>query len=109
MALLMACLLFLIALLLIAILIRTRARGLPAPLLLEEDEDTVAALPPVIVRRAPWIGLDEPRISKYPLIDLRRRINGLTPMLNIPPAPLGPIAFSAPNGAHIGRGPHFYK
>jgi hypothetical protein len=116
MALLMAGLLFLIIILLIAILIRTRRLGPEMPLLVEEEEDTTAALPPIIVRRAPWIGLDEPRISRYPLVDLRRRINGLlpTPILNIQttshdPPPPGPIMFGEPNGATIGRGPRYYK
>ena len=121
-ALLVAGLLFLIALLLIAILIRTRRRGPEMPLLIEEEEDTTAALPPVIVRRAPWEPihwlndpvLGERRISRYPLVDLRRRIDSLvpTPILNIQTtshAPPGPIAFGAPNGAAIGRGPRHYS
>lgn len=113
-ALLVAGLLFLIALLLIAILIRIRRRGPEMPLLIEEEESTTAALPPVIVRRAPWEPmhwLGDKRISRYPLVDLRRRIDGLvpTPILNIPPAPPGPIAFGAPNGAVIGRGPQHYS
>ena len=124
-ALLIAGLLFLVILLLIVLLIRTRNRGLPQPLLIEEEEDTIAALPPVIVRRASWEpqhwlngpirsgmpGMPDRRISRYPLVDLRRRINGLvpTPILNIPPAPPGPILFAAPNGATIGRGPLHYR
>ena len=117
-ALLIAGLLILIILLLIAILIRTRRRGPEMPILLEEEEDTMAALPPVIVRRQSWepqhwfnapIGASRP-ISRYPLVDLRRRIDKLvpTPILNIPPAPPRPIAFAAPNGATIGRGPRYY-
>ena len=119
-ALLIAGLLILIILLLIAILIRTRRRGPEImPLLIDEEEDTTTALPPVIVRRGPWEPLhwlDGPfrsgqRISRYPLVDLRRRINGLqpVPILNIPPPPPGPIAFAAPNGATIGRGPRHYR
>lgn len=121
-ALLIAGLLILLILLLIAILIRTRRRGPEMPLLLEEEEDVTAALPPVIVRRQfePQHWLNGPignyRISRYPLVDLRRRIDSLvpTPILNIQttshaPAPPGPVLFSAPNGATIGRGPRYYK
>ena len=95
-ALIIAVILAVIIILLIVLLLRTRR--LAEQIFLEEqtaDEET-----PIVVYEA------APAISRYPLFDLRRQPPG---MLNIPPSPSHPLLFNHPNGARLGRGPHYYK
>lgn len=91
--LIIAVLLAVIIILLIVLLIRTRRLAEPPQIVLEDaDEET-----PIVIA-AP--------VSRYPLFDLRRQPPGI---LNIPPPPAHPVYFNHPNGAHLGRGPRYYK
>jgi len=94
-ALIIAVILAVIIILLIVLLLRTRRQS---QIFLEEEEADEET--PIVVYSA------VPAISRYPLFDLRRQPPG---MLNIPPSPSHPLLFNHPNGARLGRGPHYYS
>jgi hypothetical protein len=98
-ALIIAVLLAVIIILLIILLLRTRRLSESNQQIFLEEQEADEETPIVVYAAAP-------AISRYPLFDLRRQPPG---MLNIPPPPSRPLLFNHPNGARLGRGPHYYS